>query len=56
VISLQTPTVFWLGSALTPLFFNSNSEYAIRCIQVKQNGLKLNGIHQLLVYADDVNM
>jgi len=31
-------------------------EYAIRRGQVKQYGLKLNGIHQLLVYADDVSV
>jgi len=24
-------------------------------VQVSQNGLKLNGTHQFLVYADDVN-
>jgi len=31
------------GDALKPLLFNS--EYAIRRVQVHQNGLKLNGTH-----------
>jgi hypothetical protein len=30
--------------------------YPIGTIKVKQDGLKLNGTHQLLVYADDVNI
>jgi hypothetical protein len=29
---------------------------AIRRVQVNQDGLKLNGTHQLVVYADDVNV
>jgi len=30
-------------------------EYAIRRVQVNQDDFKLNGTHQLLAYADDVN-
>ena len=36
--------------------FNIFLDYAIRRVQVNQNGLKLNGTHQLLTYADDVNI
>ena len=35
------------------MLFNFALEYAIRRVQVNQDGMKLSGTHQFLAYADD---
>jgi hypothetical protein len=44
------------GDALSPLLSNFALEYVIRKVQENQVGPKLNETHQLLAYADDVNL
>jgi hypothetical protein len=44
------------GDVSLPLLFNFALGYAIRMVQKNQVGMKLNGTHQLMVYADDVSL
>ena len=44
------------GDALSPTFFNFALQYDIWGGSGEQDGLKLNGIYQLLVCVDDVNI
>jgi hypothetical protein len=44
------------GYAPSPLLFNLALEYVIRKVHENQTGLNLNGTHQLLPYADDINL
>jgi hypothetical protein len=44
------------GDALSPLRFNVVSGYGLMKAQETQEALKLNGTHQLLVYAGDDNL
>jgi hypothetical protein len=44
------------GDALSPMLFDGALYDDIRKVQENQVELKLNGTHQLLVYAHDVNL
>jgi len=44
------------GDPFSPLLFIFAFEYVIRRVQVIQDDSKFNGTHQLLVYADYVNI
>ena len=44
------------GDVLPPLLLNFALEYAIRKVQESTLGLDVKGTHQVLAYADDVNL
>jgi hypothetical protein len=44
------------GDALLSLLFNFALEYAIRESKTNHKLLKFNGTHQVIIYADDVNL
>jgi hypothetical protein len=44
------------GDSLSPLLFNFVLEYAVKNVQEKKVGLKLNWTHQLLAYTVDENL
>jgi len=50
------PAPHVITNMLMTLLRNLPLEYAIRRVQVNQDGLQLNDAHQLLVYADNVNI
>ena len=48
--------MFWNRKIFIGIVSNSVLEYALRRVQVKEKGLKLNDTHQFLVHADDINI
>ena len=44
------------GDALSTLLFNLVLEYVIRSVERRRHGMTLNGVSQVLAYADDLDL
>jgi len=44
------------GDVLLSLHFNFALEYALKKVKANHKLLKFNGTHQVVIYADDVNL
>jgi hypothetical protein len=53
---IKGSTLNYSGCRTHTIAFNFTSEYTIRRAQENQDGLKLIGTHQLLAYADDIDI
>jgi hypothetical protein len=56
LVAFLSETVLEKGSALETIMFILASEYAIRKVQGRQEGLKLNGTNQLVDDAEDATI
>ena len=56
IVGFHIKNYFKWIDGFSPLLFNSTLENSIRALQESNLGLNIKGIHQVLIYADDVNL